>query len=111
MNPMTTAAVFLALSAGAPQLAAATDVIGPNEVPSFLQRNDVFCSSEADFDDYVKNGHVRPNSAIQTCQLIRIPTRVAVMSGQGGVKSMVRVISGPLAFEIGWTNGQLPLAK
>ena len=81
------------------------------EVPSFLQNGDEFCTSEADFNDLVAHGKVRAGSAIETCITIDRPTRVAVMSGQGGAKSMVRVISGPLAYEIGWTNGKLPLAK
>ncbi len=82
-----------------------------DEVPSFLQAGDAFCTSQVDFDDFAANGHVRPNSAIETCQTIIKPTRVAVMGGQGKVKSMVRVMNGPLAYSIGWTNGALPLAK
>ena len=81
------------------------------EVPSFLQNGDQFCTSEADFDDLVAHSRVRAGSAIETCIMVDKPTRVAVMRGQGGAKSMVRVISGPLAYEIGWTNGKLPLAK
>jgi hypothetical protein len=81
------------------------------ELPSFLQRGDAFCTSETDFNDLVTNGHVRANSAIETCVVIAKPTRVAVMRGQGGVKSMVRVMDGPYSWEIGWTNGKLPLAS
>ena len=81
------------------------------ELPSFLQRGDAFCTSEADYDDFVAHGHVRANSAIETCITISKPTRVAVMRGQGGVKSMVRVMDGPYAWAIGWTNGKLPLAS
>ena len=81
------------------------------ELPSFLQMGDAFCTTQRDFDDYAANGHVRANSAIETCQTIIAPTRVAIMSGAGKVKSMVRVMNGPLAYSIGWTNGALPLAK
>ena len=81
------------------------------DLPSFLQRGDAFCTSEADFNDLVAHGHVRANSAIETCIVITKPTRVAVMRGQGGVKSMVRVMDGPYSWEIGWTNGKLPLAS
>ena len=54
---------------------------------------------------------MRANSAIETCQTIIKPTRVAVLNGTGKTKSMVRVMNGPLAYTIGWTNGALPLAK
>jgi hypothetical protein len=96
-------AVLLVVSFGQPVRSA--------ELPSFLQRGDAFCTSEADFDDLVTHGHVRANSAIETCVVITKPTRVAVMRGQGGAKSMVRVMSGTYAWEIGWTNGKLPLAS
>ncbi len=82
-----------------------------DDVPSFLQTGDAFCTNQADYDDFVAHGHVRANSAIETCQTVIAPTRVAVIGGQGKVKSMVRVMNGPLAYEIGWTNGALPLAK
>ena len=81
------------------------------DLPSFLQRGDAFCTSEADFNDFAAHGHVRENSAVETCVTISKPTRVAVMHGQGGVKSMVRVMDGPYAWAIGWTNGKLPLAS
>ena len=81
------------------------------ELPSFLQTGDTFCTSEADFDDLVSHGKVRANSAIETCQKVVRPTRVAVMSGKGGSKTMIRVMNGPLAYSIGWTNGKLPLAQ
>lgn len=81
------------------------------ELPSFLQTGDAFCTSEADFDDLVAHGKARANSAIETCQKVVRPTRVAVLSGKGGVKTMIRVMNGPLAYSIGWTNGKLPLVK
>ena len=81
------------------------------EIPSFLQMGDAFCTSQRDYDDFAANGHVRANSAIETCQTIITPTRVAIIGGAGKVKSMVRVMNGPLAYTIGWTNGALPLAK
>ncbi len=82
-----------------------------DELPSFMQSGDTFCTSEADFDDLVAHGKVRPNSAIETCQRVVKPTRVAVLSGKGGSKTMIRVMNGPLAYSIGWTNGKLPLAN
>ena len=81
------------------------------ELPSFMQAGDSFCTSEADFDDLVRQGHVRANSAIETCQNVIKPTRVAVLRGRGGTKSMVRVMNGPYAFSVGWTNGKLPLVQ
>ena len=81
------------------------------EIPSFLQMGDAFCTSQRDYDDFAANGHVRANSAIETCQTIITPTRVAIIGGAGSVKSMVRVMNGPLAYTVGWTNGALPLAK
>ncbi len=81
------------------------------ELPSFLQTGDAFCTNQADFDDLVANGHVRAGSAIETCVRVVAPTRVAIVGGQGGIKSMIRVMNGPYAYEVGWTNGKLPLAK
>jgi hypothetical protein len=79
------------------------------ELPSFLQAGDAFCTNQLDFDDYAAHGHVRRNSALETCQQIIKPTRVAIIGGHGGTKSMVRVMNGPYAYEVGWTNGKLPL--
>ena len=90
---------------------AAPFAAGAAEMPSFLQMGDAFCTSQRDYDDYAANGHVRADSAIETCQTIITPTRVAIIGGSGKVKSMVRVMNGPLAYTIGWTNGALPLAK
>ncbi len=81
------------------------------ELPSFMQPGDAFCTDQSDFDDYATRGQVRPNSATETCRTIRQPTRVAILSGQGGHKTMIRVIAGPYVYSIGWTNGALPLAK
>jgi hypothetical protein len=81
------------------------------ELPSFLQTGDAFCTNQADYDDYAAHGRVRPNSAIETCVQIDKPTRVAIIGGKGGAKSMVRVINGPYAYAIGWTNGKLPLVS
>jgi hypothetical protein len=81
------------------------------ELPSFMQPGDAFCTEQADFDDYAAHGKVRPNSATETCRTIQVPTRVAILSGQGGQKSMIRVIAGPYVYSIGWTNGALPLAR
>ncbi len=80
------------------------------EWPSFMQVGDMFCTEQADFDDYVAHRQVRPNSATETCRTIQTPTRVAIISGQGGQKTMVRITSGPDRRVIGWTNGALPLA-
>ncbi len=77
------------------------------DLPSFLQPGDVFCSGEAQFDAFSHG----TGSAQPGCDLVREPTRVAVIGGTGGVKSMVRVISGPAAYQVGWTNGALPLAR
>lgn len=106
MSRITRSALLAATIATAP-LAAAWAI----QLPSFMQTGDAFCTSQVDYDDFVTNGRVRANSAIETCQMIIKPTRVAILGGQGKVKSMVRVMNGPLAYSIGWTNGALPLAK
>ena len=105
MSRIIRAALLAATVAAAPLAARAI------ELPSFLQTGDAFCTSQMDYDDFVANGRVRPNSAIETCQTITKPTRVAILGGAGKVKSMVRVMNGSLAYSIGWTNGALPLAK
>ena len=81
------------------------------ELPSFLQSGDAFCTRQSDYDDFVAHGTVRANSAIETCVTVDRPTRVAVLGGQSKVKTMVRVMSGPMAYTVGWTNGALPLAN
>ena len=81
------------------------------DLPSFLQAGDAFCRDESEFDVLATVGRTEPDAALPTCQSIDRPTRVAVLAGQGGVKSMVLLISGPYAYQVGWTNGALPLAK
>lgn len=88
-----------------------TQAARAEQLPSFMEVGDQFCTSESDFDDLVAHGKVRPNSAIETCQQVVRPTRVAVLRGKGGVKTMIEVMNGPLAYSIGWTNGKLPLAR
>ncbi len=97
-----------------PALVLLVSAVGPlraAELPSFLQVGDAFCTRESDFDDFAARGRARANSAIETCQTIDRPTRVAVMGGRAKQKSMVRVINGPYAYSVGWTNGALPLAR
>ena len=91
--------LFVAAALAAPLFAASAGAA--EEVPSFLQKGDAFCTSQRDYDDFVQNGHVRPNSAIETCQTIITPTRVAVMGGQGGAKTLVRVMNGPVCLRGG----------
>ena len=104
MTRLLAAAFFVALMSVASHAEA-------TELPSFLQRGDAFCTSETDFDDLAQHGKVRAGSAIETCQTIIKPTRVAILTGRGGRKSQVRVMNGPYAYAVGWTNGALPLAK
>ena len=78
------------------------------DLPSFLQAGDAFCRDEGEFDAL---GRSAKGIALPSCQDIHQPTRVAVLAGRGGVKSMVLVTSGPEAYQVGWTNGALPLAK
>jgi hypothetical protein len=79
------------------------------ERPSFLQAGDSFCTSEDDFDGMTARGHSRVDSGTETCRTVTKPTRVAILSGQAGLKTMVRIMSGTNAYEIGWTNGTLPV--
>jgi len=79
------------------------------ELPSFLQHGDAVCTNEDDFNGFVNRGSPRLNSATDTCRLIPTPTRVVIISGQGGVKSEVLIMSGANAYEVGWTNGKLPV--
>ncbi len=88
----------------------ASHAVLAKELPSFMQVGDAFCTNEADFNDYAAHGHGRARSAIETCVTIDRPTRVAVMSGVSGTKTMVRVMAGPMSYSVGWTNGKLPLA-
>ncbi len=79
------------------------------ERPSFMQSGDAFCTNEDDFNGFIARGKPRANSGTETCRTIAIPTRVAILSGQGGSKTMVRIMSGTNAYEVGWTNGKLPV--
>ena len=88
---------------------ASTSVAFAAERPSFLQAGDAFCTNEADFNGFAARGRARANSGTETCRTIAIPTRVAILNGQGGSKTMVRIMSGTNAYEIGWTNGKLPV--
>ena len=90
-------------------LLASTSVAIAAERPSFMQKGDAFCTNEADFNGFAARGHARTNSGTETCRTIAIPTRVAILNGQGGTKTMVRIMSGTNAYEIGWTNGKLPV--
>lgn len=79
------------------------------ERPSFMQNGDAFCTNEEDFNGFAAHGQLRANSGTETCRTIAGPTRVAILSGEGGTKTMVRIMSGANAYEIGWTNGKLPV--
>ncbi len=79
------------------------------ERPSFMQAGDAFCTNEDDFNGFASRGKARANSGTETCRTIAIPTRVAILNGQGGTKTMIRIMSGTNAYEIGWTNGKLPV--
>lgn len=79
------------------------------ERPSFMQSGDAFCTNEDDFNGFAVHGKRRDNSGTETCRTIASPTRVAILKGQGGTKTMVRIMSGTNAYEIGWTNGKLPV--
>jgi hypothetical protein len=86
-----------------------TPVVFGAERPSFMQTGDAFCTNEADFNGFAARGRARANSGTETCRMVAIPTRVAILNGQGGSKTMVRIMSGTNAYEIGWTNGKLPV--
>jgi hypothetical protein len=79
------------------------------ERPSFMQAGDSFCTSEDDFNGLAARGHPRENSGTETCRIVNKPTRVAILNGRAGLKTMVRIMSGTNAYEIGWTNGTLPV--
>jgi hypothetical protein len=80
-----------------------------DEQPSFMQRGDAFCTNEDDFNGFVARGKARANSGTETCRTIARPTRVAILNGQGGVKTNIRIMSGTNAYEVGWTNSKLPV--
>jgi hypothetical protein len=90
-------------------LLASTPVALAVEQPSFMQEGDAFCTNEDDFNGYATRGHPRENSGTETCRTVGKPTRVAILNGHGGTKTMVRIMSGTNAYEIGWTNGKLPV--
>lgn len=83
----------------------------PTERPSFVQRGDVFCTDENDFDGYLRRGRIRQASAAESCFVVSEVTRVAVIRGGGGGKAMVRFMQGPYAAYVGWTNSALPAAR
>ena len=80
------------------------------EEPSFLQKGEVFCTDEDDFEGYRLRGRLRTASAAESCVLINQVTRVVVLQWNGRTKSMIRVVQGPWSAHVGWTNGALPLA-
>lgn len=82
----------------------------PTERPSFVQRGDVFCTDENDYDGYLRRGRIRQASAAESCFVVSEVTRVAVIRGSGG-RSMVRFMQGPYAGIVGWTNSALPAAR
>ena len=90
-------------------LVASTTLASAVERPSFMQSGDAFCTNEDDFNGFAARGKTRMNSSTETCRIISIPTRVAILSGQGGTKTMVRIMSGTNAYEVGWTNSRLPV--
>jgi hypothetical protein len=90
-------------------LLASTSLALAVERPSFMQSGDAFCTNEDDFNGFAARGKSRENSATETCRTIAIPTRVAILSGAGGIKTMVRIMSGTNAYEVGWTNSKLPV--
>lgn len=90
-------------------LLASTPLALAVERPSFMQSGDAFCTNEDDFNGFAAHGKTRANSSTETCRTIAIPTRVAILNGQGGTKTMVRIMSGTNAYEVGWTNSKLPV--
>jgi hypothetical protein len=88
---------------------ASTHIAFADEAPSFMQSGDAFCTNEDDFNGFVSRGKMRANSGTETCRTVAIPTRVAILNGQGGAKTAVRIMSGTNAYEVGWTNGKLPV--
>ena len=78
------------------------------ETPSFLQRGEAFCTDENDFNAYRRTGRLRVASAVESCVVIDQVTRVAVRRKYEQGKTMIRVMQGPYAAYIGWTNGALP---
>ena len=79
------------------------------ERPSFMQTGDVFCTNETDFDGFATHGRIRTETVMESCRRMTAPVRVVILSGQAGVKTMVRLANGPDAYAVGWTNGTLPL--
>ena len=104
------AALRLSLAILGAGLASATPArLASAERPSFLQVGDAFCTNEDDFDGFTARHAARPNSAGETCRTMTQPTRVAILGGHGGLKTMVRIMAGTYAYQIGWTNGALPV--
>lgn len=77
--------------------------------PSFLTTGEVLCLDELDFNAYARTGRFHTRGSQESCTRVTELTRVAVLN-QSGRKSQVRVVSGPLESNVGWTDGALPLA-
>lgn len=107
--PMHLAALAAACVAVAP--VAGPAAAQPTERPSFVQRGDVFCTDENDYDGYLRRGRIRQASAAESCFVTSEVTRVAVIRGGAGGKSMVRFMQGPYAGIVGWTNSALPATR
>ncbi|MGI4941994.1 MAG: hypothetical protein ACRYHQ_15780 [Janthinobacterium lividum] len=94
--------------AAAPNPATATAKPGP-AWPSFLVSNEVLCLDELDFNAFARTGRFHTRGSQESCTRVTALTRV-VVKAQSGPKSEVLVVAGPLAWNVGWTNGRLPLA-
>ena len=89
-------------------LLAAGSTAAAGELPSFLRAGDAFCSDETDFDRFASHA-AQALPAQTSCDSMEAPVRVAVLGGTGGLKTLVRVLSGRHAYQVGWTDGTLPI--
>lgn len=116
-----------AASPSQPQQAASTPFW-----PSFMVPNDVLCLDEFDYNAYSETGRFHSRGSRESCTRVTQLTRVIVLN-QGanpkqaggtqatgtpatgtqaaGTRSEIMVVSGPLEWTVGWTNGRLPIAK
>ena len=79
------------------------------EYPSFMEKGAVFCTDRLDFAAWQASGRFHTRGGHDSCVAIDRLTRVALLQRQAQNLAQIRIVSGPLDFQIGWTNATLPV--
>ncbi len=102
LAPLTAAALMLVAP---PPARAALGV----EYPSFVEKGAVFCTDELDFTAWQATGRFHTRGGRDSCVVVDKLTRVALLDRESQSQAQIRVVSGPMEFEVGWTNAPLPV--